>query len=534
MSSNGRGQLNGQTHGKNLSDTPDRSRDIESVFRVIRDRWILIFACVVVLGGIALIVSQQTDKKYTATAKLLFRDPGFDQNLFGATVFPGSTDPDRAAATNQQTVGLTETYRRTAAKLPGVSYADLKSSVEVIADGNSDFVSIEATTTSPARSTVIANNVARSFVSWRRQNDVNRIEVAEKMLTKQLNSTSGTSTQSEAIQRNIERLKLLASVQTGNVEFAQRATVPGSPSSPNVRLNVLFGLGLGLLLGLSLAFLRARVDRRLRDEGDIAEVTDLPILGGIVRTKGSEPEISDGTMRDSFIALRSRLRYFNVDRDISTILITSAAPGEGKSTVSMNLAAAAASLGERVILIEADFRKPVFAERLGIAAAPGLSETLAGGISRTEVTSPITVPVGFGESADPSFDVIPCGGTPPNPQQLLESKGMTALLDELAAKYDLVIIDTPPVLQVPDAIPMVRLVDGVVVVCRSETSTRHQLQLILEEIAELDGNVLGIAFNGIKRKRHGYGYGYGYGYGDSKAEEGKKLFGAVSIGRKNR
>lgn len=530
MSSNGRGQSGGRSQGKRSSDPTEHSRDIESVLRVIRDRWVLIVACVVVLGGIALIVSERAEKQYTATAKLLFRDPGFDQNLFGATVFPGSTDPERAAATNQQTVGLTETYLRAAAQLPGVSLSELKNSVKAVADGNSDFVSIEATTASPTLSTRLANTVARSFVGWRRQNDISRIGSAEKMLGRQLNSPGVNGTQAEAIERNIERLKLLSSVQTGNVEFAQRASVPSAPSSPNIRLNVLFGLGLGLLLGLSLAFLRARVDRRLRDEGDIEEVTELPILGGIARTKGTEPQITDGTMRDTFIALRSRLRYFNVDRDITTIIVTSAAMGEGKTTVSMNLAAAAASLGERVILVEADFRKPVIAERLETPPAPGLSETLTGGVSRAQVISSITVPIGFGENADPSFDVIPAGGAPPNPQQLLESKGMTALLDELAAQYDLVVIDTPPVLQVPDAMPLMRRVDGVVVVCRSEISTRHQLEVVLEEIDELNGNVLGIAFNGVKRSRNAYGYGYGYGYGDTKDES--KRFGGLSIGRK--
>lgn len=527
MESNGRGA--GEVEGTtNEGDTQGGSgADIEGLIRTLRDRWLLIVVCVAALGGIAFVASERAEKEYTASAKLLFRDPGFDQNLFGATVFPGSTDPERAAATNRQTVDLAETYQRAAKRIQGFSPSEISDAVEAVADGNSDFVTIEATTEVPATSALLANTVAKSFVAWRRENDTRRIETAEEQLAIQIaRSEDLSSAQIRSIQRNIEQLQLLASVQTGNVELAQRATVPSEPSAPNTRMNVALGLALGLLLGLSLAIIRARVDRRIMDADDVAEVSNLPVLGEIVKSKVEHPEsgIEDRAMRDAFIALRSRLRYFDFDRGVSTMLVTSAAPGEGKSTVSINLAAAAACLGEKVILVEADFRKPVVARRLGVRAVPGLSELLVGSATLPDVTSIRSIPIlGLGQGEDPEIDVITAGSIPPNPQQLMGSAGMLNLLGELGERYDLVIVDTPPILQVPDPMPLIGAVDGVVVVCRSGVSSRHQLEQLLVEVNRLKGNTLGIALSAVSKKKTSYGYGYGYGYGtDGESTSPKK------------
>ncbi|MCB0862242.1 MAG: polysaccharide biosynthesis tyrosine autokinase [Solirubrobacterales bacterium] len=519
--------LNGPGPGKDELPSAEegtqarQGADLEVVIRALRDRWLLILACVVLIGGLALVASERAEKEYTAAAKLLFRDPGFDQNLFGATVFPGNTDPEREAATNRQTVDLTETYRRAAEKIPGATAGEIRNSVKAVTDGNSDFVTVEATTPVPERSALMANTVARSFVDWRRENDIERIKAAENQLSDQVAENDGlTETQVQSVQKNIEKLQLLASVQTGNVELAQRASVPTSPSSPNTRLNTAFGLGLGLLLGLCLAFIRARIDRRLRDADDVAAVAGVPVLGEIVKTKSVHPEsgIDDPAMRDAFIALRSRLRYFNFDRGVSSIVVTSAAPAEGKSTVSINLVAAAACLGERAVLVEADFRKPVVGRRLGVPPSPGLSELLIGRAARAEVTSTRDVPVlGLGQGENPSIDVITAGSIPPNPQQLMGSAGMSELLAELSGLYDLVVVDTPPALQVTDPMPILSAVDGVVVVCRSGTSTSRQLERLLREVRRLKGNILGVALTAVKKRQSGYGYGYGYGYGESES-----------------
>jgi capsular exopolysaccharide synthesis family protein len=215
--------------------------------------------------------------------------------------------------------------------------------------------------------------------------------------------------------------------------------------------------------------------------------------------------------------LRANLRYFNVDRPTHSVLITSAAPGDGKSTVAWNLASAVASGGAKTVILEGDLRHPTIAENEGVRAVPGLSNVLAGDRTLAEVTQAVPIGQRHGTAPGRTVDVVTAGPLPPNPHDLIESDAMRAIIRSAERTYDLVVVDTPPTSVVSDAIPLVNEVSGVIVVARLGKSTRESLGQLRHQLANLDAPVLGVVVNYFTRDLGGYGYGYVYGYGDSYA-----------------
>jgi non-specific protein-tyrosine kinase len=271
-------------------------------------------------------------------------------------------------------------------------------------------------------------------------------------------------------------------------------------------------LTLGLIFGLGLAALLERHDRRLRQPRDFEETLGLPVLAEVHEDKAlSRSESSMGELLSheagAFQMLRARLRYFNVDRDINSVLVTSAAPGEGKTTIAWNLAASAASSGSAAILIEADFHQATIAERAGIKPQPGLSELLSGQDSLDETVQQVTVEDRQnGKEEARRLDVLVAGSQPPNPIELLESEGMSSLIESFSASHDLVVIDSPPLPVLADAIPLVKMVNGVILVGRVNKTTRDQAQALRVQLESLDAAVLGVVANRTSRARGYYDY----------------------------
>ena len=276
---------------------------------------------------------------------------------------------------------------------------------------------------------------------------------------------------------------------------------------------------MGLLLGIGAALLVHRLDRRIRESDELEEAFGLPVIGAIPRSAAfargkvvmahDEIDISHGEA-EAFRLLRARMRYFNVDREVRTVLIVSALPADGKTTVAVHLAAAAASSGAKALLLEADLRRPTVSQRVGSVAAVGLAEVLTHGAELPDVTREISIKSG---SQDPgvdhtSFDLITAGFPPPNPHELIESKRMADLLDELSSDYDLVVIDTPPLLSVSDAIPLIGRVDGVLIVSRLGATTSDAARRLASELKGLNAPVLGVVANGLRNRAQSYYYGY--------------------------
>ena len=508
-----------------------QSRKLEAVslldmLRPLYQRLPVILAAIAVLGGGALLYSLLTPQQYTATAKLLFRDPGFDQKLFGSTVLAPSQDPAREAATNVALVELDTISIRAAGALEGrLTPAQIRDKVEVLAQGQSNVVVVMATDRSKAFAAQLANTIAGQYIAFRRDADRSKINQAASLVRgrlQELNAEERGGAAGRSLRSQIEELGLLASLQTGNAELVQPAMPPRSASSPKPLRNTLIGLFAGLVLGSGLALALDRVDRRMRHGGDAEAILERPILGVIPESRslgsGKEALVLLGQESDAFRALRTNLRYFAIDREIRSLLITSSAPGDGKSTVARYLATTAAAANDRTVLLEADLRRGSLTGSLADREGRGLSDVLAGKAALADVIQKHPLLRGGLSLTGRTLDVVTSGPVPPNPTDLLESERMGSIVAELERLYDLVIIDTSPITVVPDAIPIMTRVSGVLVVIRERKSTRTGVRHLRKQLDNLGISPLGIVINGAKRSQEtGYGGYYGYGPTDSIA-----------------
>lgn len=514
--------------------TPDdstRQTDLEHVLAILRRRAGLIVLCFVVTAGAALGFSELQQKQYSASASLLFRNPGFAEDLFGTGTSVPSTDPTREAATNQKLVGLKVVGARAAKQLPGLSPEEVSDMVSVSAEGEADVVSVTATSPIPAQAQRVANMFARQFIAFRAGTDRSKLLQAKRLAEREFNRLppeQQAAARGQALSRGAEKLGILASLQTGNAELVQPADLPTSPSSPKPVRNGILGGVLGLLLGLGLAFLFERLNRRLRDPEEAREAFDLPVLGTVPESKaimasneGAAAAELPFVENEAFRMLRASLRYFNVDRDVRSVLVTSHGAEVGKSTVAWNLARVAAT-SSKVAIVETDLRNPSLARQHGLRVGPGLAELLTHQIELDEAiqAKPIAVGANGKGGGERALDVIVAGAAPPNPAELIESQRMSEVLAKLGERYELVVIDTAPVGVVSDAFSLMRQVGGVIVVARMGKTTRDSAEQLREQLGRLEAPVLGIVANGIEVRRGGkYGYGYYGGYYQRAAEQ---------------
>jgi capsular exopolysaccharide synthesis family protein len=270
--------------------------------------------------------------------------------------------------------------------------------------------------------------------------------------------------------------------------------------SPRPKRNVAIAGVLGLILGLLAGFLRDHFDRALRTRESVEQAYGIPVIGQIPAATGRKRKERllvnpFGESAEAYRALRANLQFLAVKRPLRTILITSASPEEGKTTVTANLAATIARSGASTIALDADLRRPRLDEAFGTRAkGPGLTSVLVGALDVEDAIQEVSLFQENGAGAargGSQLAFLPSGPLPPNPSELLSSLQMATLLDHLAASYDYVLIDSPPVLLVADALELVRAVDGVVLIARRNRSTTEQARELRALVQRLDINLVG-------------------------------------------
>jgi capsular exopolysaccharide synthesis family protein len=465
-------------------------------------------------------ISLLQEKQYSASASLLFRNPGYAQNLFGNTVTTPETDPTREAATNEKLVGLKVVAKRTSEQLTGLTLDEISNMVDVSASGEADIVSVTATSSDPEQAKAVANTFAHQFIDFRAQADKSKLLQAKQLAEEEysrLSPEQQAGPRGVALSSGAEKLGILASLQTGNAELVQPAEVPTSPSSPRPVRNGFLAAIIGLLLGIGLAFLFERLNRTLRDPEEARDAFGLPVLAVVPESKAIVASNQRAVTvelpfmeNEAFRMLRAQLRYFNTDRDVRTVVVSSHAAGVGKSTVAWNLGRVAAT-SSRAIVVEADLRNPTLSVQHGLRPGPGLAELLTHQAELDEAiqSKPLTARANGAGGGERQVDVIVAGSHPPNPAELIESKAMSDILAELTKRYELVVVDTAPIGVVSDALPLLPVVDGLIVVARIGETTRDTAQEMRDQLDRLDAPVLGIVANVAKvgrRSRYGYGY----------------------------
>ncbi|HEX8384631.1 MAG TPA: polysaccharide biosynthesis tyrosine autokinase [Rubricoccaceae bacterium] len=358
-------------------------------------------------------------------------------------------------------------------------------------------------------------------------------------LTRDRQSTEGLTV---ALQERLQEARVAEQSELGYAEVVRAAAVPAVPFAPNRRRTVILGVLFGLGLGLGLALLRARMDHRLhrpedlRDRG-VTVLGTLPNMDALVRDDfgGAETIEVGGRLvntrmavlltplsqaAESYRSLRTSVQFSRPDVVVRTIVVTSASPGEGKSTTAANLAVTMAQAGRRVLLVDGDLRRPRAHALFGTAKTPGLSDVLF---------QPLTaglLPPGLAPSGVDDLDLLPAGAFAPNPSELLGSMAFRDRLAAWAAAYDVVVVDAPPVLAATDAVLLSTQADATVVVVRAGQTKDFELDRALDALHSVGAPVIGTVFNGFDasqaygykyRYTTGYSHKYGYGYVEAPA-----------------
>jgi capsular exopolysaccharide synthesis family protein len=493
-------------------DPEQANVSFEQVLGVLRRRIVWILLCFVVASGVAFAYSHRKPKEYTATAAVAFSTDPLSQQIAGLSSPTGTGSVVSQQDSNLELVRLGDMAAKTATLLGhGLTDAKVAESVSVGAKGETDVIDVSATSTSPTLAAAIANTYTSQFVKEQRTGNSTFLKSALTQVNRQLAALPPTQrfgTDALDLQERAQTLRFLAALGYSTAQMAGEAQVPTSASSPKTGRNTLLGALAGLVLGFGLAFLLERFDRRIRETDDLEVLYRLPLLGVVPESVALSRLARENEMRvtlpsadaEAFSLIRAHLRFFNVDRDVRTVVIASPAPGDGKSTIARHLAEAAARLGSRVLLLEVDLRQPTLAQQLGIESGPGLAGVLIGSISIRDATHSISLEAPPGEgSAGRVLDVLVAGAVlPPNPGELLGSHAMDIVLAQAKSAYDFVVVDTPPLTAVSDAFPLLTKVDGVVIVGWIGRSRRAAAEQLHQVLASSGAPLLGVVANGAK------------------------------------
>jgi capsular exopolysaccharide synthesis family protein len=474
---------------------------LEYTLRVLRRRKFVILAALISVPLFAFVYSSAQTKEYTASATLLFESESE----------AGVTEASREAATNEALAALPAVAAKAAKELDA-SLSEVLGSVEVAgANENANVTAIEATNESPERAAEIANAYSKAYIDFRRESDRSQIKESIAVLEARLEELSPTESggaKGELLREQLAQLEVEEALQTGKTSLVQEAGPPSSPSVPKTKRNVLLGIVFGLLLGLGLAAAIERLDRHVRSVEELEELFGLPVIARIPRTKAFKNASTEMMLlspeAEAFRTLRTNLRYLNINRDLSSLLIASPQPNDGKSTVARGLAGAMVEMGDRVALVEADLRKES-SFRYGSAYIPdGLSSVLAGAPLDNALMQ-VPVSRGGGDGGR-TMTVLPSGPVPPNPSELLESEQMRDVLAELSKRFDMVVVDSPAIGVVSDAMALVPLVSAIVAVGGLGKTTREGATGFVEQL-DLTGNrPLGLVATMTPTDRRQYSY----------------------------
>ena len=285
------------------------------------------------------------------------------------------------------------------------------------------------------------------------------------------------------------------------VSVVEDADLPSSPSTPNWPTNLLLATALGLLLATAAVVLREFTDNRVKSGDDLARATPLPLLSSVPFVRARSGRAIDriqqsGPYGESIRVLRTNLQFVDLDNDRKILQVTSAVPQEGKTATVAGVAIAMAAAGSAVAVVDCDLRRPSLHETLGLDGTVGLTTILIGAVSVDEAIQ---------VHAETGLNVITSGRIPPNPSEILQSRAMDELIKELRDRFDVVLIDAPPLLPVTDAAVIATRVDGTLMVVRAGSTTLPQVRQALARLQAVRARVAGVVLNMTKDRRHGYG-----------------------------
>ena len=469
--------------------------------------WIAAFA---VLGlGISLAVSLTSTKQYSATAQLLVQSTGNANLTTGSANTEVSTTDVQTELQLVTSAPVQDAVRNQLGRLPSVSVAEV---------GQTDIIAVTAVDPVPAQAARIANTYARAFVSQSTAAAISNLAAAEGQLNSQIKAItkearSSTSAQATALSNQqavlkgqLAQLEVAGATASTGIELVTPAAAPSSPSSPKPVEDAMLGLLAALILGIGAAFLRDNLDDTLSSADGVVQVTGGPVLASVPlvssrRRKGSPfvVSVSDPTSQaaEAYRSLRTSLQFARQDRPLRTMLVTSPGPDDGKTVTVANLGTVFAQAGSKVVLVSCDLRRPGLSEFAAPSEQAELSSVLTGARPLDDALAPAAGVDGLWTLGTRSVAT--------SPTELLASHRMSAVIAELSQRFDVVLIDSPPVLPVADALILSGYVDAVLLVVAAGHTRRAELRRTTGKLAQASAPVVGVVLNKVTAE-DGYGY----------------------------
>ena len=452
----------------------------------------MVVAIVVAIPGATYALVSSQARSYEASALLQVQMLAGDTSLFSTEVAAPPAQAVLAAARLITTTGVAQAAAEELGE-PRASARRLLRDVTATADTQAGFITIEVRARNAWRAADVANAFAAAVVTTRAAQALRRLDaaiVAVANLLGRLARSDHERRRSLSVQ--LQRLRALRAAQGTDARVVEAAVAPSSAASPRIARTLTLSAVVALLLAIAAAVVAHGLDRRIHDPLELEELTKRPLLSAVPRVGPGDP-LSDGPAERAFGMLRAALTTCDAGISVRSVLIASPQHGDGKTTVATNLARSVARAGRDVILVDADLRRPRAASLLGVSEkAAGLADVLVGEASlEAALAQPAVDAIEGGR-----LRVLPGGHVPPNPSELLASRRMKALLEELSGMSDLVIVDGSPLLTVSDSLPLIGAVSGVVAVVRMDATTKDAVRRLEQVIRNAGGVLLGCVGTG--------------------------------------
>jgi len=480
-----------------------------------RKWWVVSLA---LLGlAVSLAFSLTARKQYSATAQLLVQ-PSAAANGVGFVQQPVTQTQVQTELQLVTSAPVQQAVRGKLDSAPAVSVAEV---------GQTNVIAITATSPVPSRAASIANLYAGSFVRYRQAVAERNLANAEAQLRSQISAlgkelrpfksdttspvASALLNQQAVLKEQLAQMQVSGAVNPSDVTLVTPAQAPVSPSSPKPVQDALLGLAAGLALGLAAAFLRDSLDDKLTSKEATEQAGGTPVLAMtpvVTAWRRAAPVVvsvaePSSPAAESYRSLRTSLLFARQERKLRSLMVTSPGISEGKTATLANLGVVFAQAGERVLLVSSDLRRPRIGEFFRMEERVGLASVLLGQLTLEESVRPVP--------GVEHLSLLPAGPVPSNPAELLNSGRARDLFASLRERYDLVLIDTPPVLPVTDAAILAQHADATLLLAAAGQTRRADLHRTVERLNQVNADILGIVLNKVTRQtgRH-YGYSYTY------------------------
>jgi len=496
---------------------PERASelDLREYVRVLwRRKGVIALAAAVVVSA-SLASSFLQTPVYSASSEVLLRPK------VGDTLFDPNTgqyvDPTRAIATEIRILSSQPVRDAVRAKIGSAP------AISVSSAGTTNVIDVSAQSTNAKQAADVANAYASSYIDVRRKQQVDDLlsagkEVQAKISDLQTQIDAAKDPQKDTLivqqalyKQKLDQLQVDASLKTGGAQLVTPASVPTVPVKPTPVKSAIIALAAGLLFGIALAFLVDYLDDSVKTKDDLNKVApEKPVIGLIPLVEGwradEAPKLISveeptSAAAEAYRTLRTSIQFLALDRPVRTLHVTSPGPQEGKSTTLANLGVALARAGQRVIIVCCDLRRPRIHEFFGLSNDSGFTSVLLGKVPLSAALQKVP--------DQARLSVMASGPLPPNPSELLSSKRTVEVITSLQAEADIVLIDSPPVLPVTDALVLSGRVDATILVCVSGATTRKDAARAVELLDQVNAPLVGTVLNGVS-EANTYGYGGQY------------------------